>query len=88
MRLIIKLTFLLACSFSFAQFDSSYQAILDEATTNGYILPNVADQIKQNQIIVSAKASGIWASSDLILYFKGSGDKNFKLINWKKPDGH
>ena len=87
MRLIIKLTFLLACSFSFAQFDSSYQAILDEATTNGYILPNVADQIKQNQIIVSAKASGIWLSSDLILYFKGSGDKNFKLINWKNPTG-
>ncbi len=87
MKIIIKIIFLFVCSISFAQFDSSYQAILDEATTQGYTLPNSADQTLQNQIIVSAKTSGIWASSDLILYFKGSGDKNFKLINWKNPTG-
>ena len=66
---------------------SEYQAILDEATTQGYTLPSTADQNIQNQIIVSAKASGVWTKSDLILYFKGSGDKNFKLINWKNPTG-
>ena len=66
---------------------SEYQAILDEATTQGYTLPSTADQDLQNQIILSVKASGVWAKSDLILYFKGSGDKNFKLINWKSPTG-
>ncbi|MDO5981444.1 fibronectin type III domain-containing protein [Flavivirga spongiicola] len=87
MKIIIKTIFLLICSISFAQFDMSYQAILDEATTQGYALPSTADQAIQNQVIVSTKANGIWASSDLILYFKGSGDKNFKLINWKNPTG-
>ena len=72
---------------SASSFDSAYQAILDEATTQGYTLPSTADQNIQNQIIISAKTNGIWASSDLILYFKGSGDKNFKLINWKNPAG-
>ncbi|WP_240964190.1 fibronectin type III domain-containing protein [Flavivirga algicola] len=87
MKTIIKITLLLVYSATFAQFDSDYQAILDEATTQGYTLPSAADQSIQNQIVVSAKANGIWATSDLILYFKGSGDKNFKLINWKNPTG-
>ncbi|MDO5969786.1 fibronectin type III domain-containing protein [Flavivirga aquimarina] len=87
MKLIVKLIILFICSISFAQNDSDYQAILDEATLLGYTLPSLADQTIQNQIIISIKASGVWAKADLILYFKGSGDKNFKLINWKNPIG-
>lgn len=68
-------------------FDSDYQAILNEAVANGYALPSADDQNIQNQIVVSAKASGIWQKADVIFYFKGSGGKDFKLMNWKDPSG-
>ncbi|QLG46776.1 fibronectin type III domain-containing protein [Costertonia aggregata] len=67
--------------------DPDYQAILDEAIVQGYGLPGVTDQDIQNQIVISCKANGIWDKADVIFYFKGSGSKNFKLINWKNPSG-
>lgn len=70
-----------------AFYDADYQAVLNEAITNGYVLPSASDQNIQNQIISSLKIDGVWAKSDVILYFKGSGGKNFKLINWKNPTG-
>ena len=68
-----------------SSFDPDYQAILDEATSQGYTLPSVSDQIIQNAKVVSAKASGIWNSADYILVFTETSSKEFKMINWKNP---
>jgi hypothetical protein len=66
---------------------TEYQDILDEATLQGYTLPSAADQITQNQMIVDAKASGVWSKMDLLYIFTLSGGADFKKINWKNPTG-
>ncbi|MDO5981446.1 fibronectin type III domain-containing protein [Flavivirga spongiicola] len=68
-----------------SSFDPDYQAILDEATTQGYTLPSSSDQIIQNAKVVSAKASGVWNLADYILVFTETSSKEFKMINWKNP---
>nr|WP_299340997.1 fibronectin type III domain-containing protein [Allomuricauda sp.] len=67
--------------------DPDYQAVINEANAQGYILPSADDQNIQNQVVMSLKASGVWQQADVIYYFKGSGSKEFKLINWKNPSG-
>ena len=68
-------------------FDVDYQAVLVEATTQGYTLPSLANREIQNQIIVDLKSTGRWAEMDAMFHFKGDGDSNFKSINWKNPTG-
>lgn len=68
-----------------ASYESEYQAVLDEATTQGYTLPSTADQITQNQIVADLKSAGVWSSLDALFWFKGSGDADFKKINWVTP---
>lgn len=67
--------------------DPDYQAIINEATALGYGLPSADDQNIQSQVVASLKSSGVWQKADVIYYFKGSGSKEFKLINWKNPTG-
>ena len=66
---------------------TEYQAILDEATTQGYTLPSAPDQVIQNLMVYNAKSRGLWTPSDAIYIWTGSGDENFKHINWKDPSG-
>lgn len=66
-------------------FDSEYQAVLDRATTLGYTKPSAAQQIKQNQLIVSLKAAGIWNLLDVFYVFATDGSSDFATLNWINP---
>jgi len=64
--------------------DTSYQAILTYATTQGYTLPSSGQQVKQNQLVLDLKAAGIWNKLDTLAVFATDGNSNFGLIDWKR----
>jgi len=66
-------------------FTAEYEAILSAGAA--YTLPTAEQQSVQNQIIVDMKADGLWDTTDAMWHFKGSGDVDFKTINWKNPTG-
>jgi hypothetical protein len=66
-------------------FDSDYQAVLNYATTQGYTLPSVGQQVKQNQFVVDLKTAGIWANLDMFYMFWNDGGSQFATLNWKSP---
>jgi hypothetical protein len=68
-----------------------YQAILNYATTQGYTLPSLNQQVKQNQLLSDLVFYGIWDKLDTFAVFAtdaedslGSGTSNFALIDWKR----
>jgi hypothetical protein len=63
-------------------FDADYQAVLDYATTQGYTLPSLPQQIKQNQLVRDLKSAGIWSKLDTFGVFATDGDSDFALIDW------
>lgn len=65
-------------------FDPDYQAVLNYATSLGYTLPSAAQQIKQNQLMLSLKAAGVWSKLDTFAVFANDGSSNFGLIDWKR----
>jgi hypothetical protein len=65
-------------------YDSTYQSILDYATTNDYTLPNDAQKLKQNQLLIDLKAAGIWNKLDTFALFATNGSSQFALIDWKR----
>lgn len=68
-------------------FSAQYQAVLTEATAQGYTLPSPAQQAKQNTLMDTLISSGVFAKLDLILVFANDGSKEFACINWKNPSG-
>lgn len=66
-----------------ANFDTDYQAVLLKALEIDAILPTIADQRKQNDIVLALKTQNLWAMHDGIFLFTGSGGPLFKKINWK-----
>jgi len=66
-------------------FDTDYQAILSRATTLGYTLPSVSQRIKQNALVLSLKAGGIWTKLDVLYIFANDGGASFGTLNWKAP---
>ena len=68
-------------------FSTQYQAVLTEATAQGYTLPSPAQQAKQNTLMATLISSGVFAKLDLILVFANDGSKEFACINWKNPSG-
>jgi len=65
-------------------FDSDYQAVLNYAISLGYTLPSASQQIKQNALLVSLKAAGVWTKLDTFAMFANNGGSNFGLIDWKR----
>lgn len=68
-------------------FDADYQAILDKAASPGfgYTLPSASVQAKQNALLVSMKANGVWAKLDVFYVFAQDGSAEFATLNWKNP---
>jgi len=64
--------------------DSDYQAVLDYATTQGYTLPSVSQQVLQNQLIVDLKAGGVWSRLESFGVFATDGSEDFASIDWKR----
>jgi hypothetical protein len=69
-------------------FSPEYQAVLTEATTQGFNLPSAGQQVKQNTLMTSLVSSGVFAKLDTILVFANDGSKEFACINWKNPTGN
>lgn len=67
-------------------FDPSYKAILDRATALGYSLPTPNQQKKQNTLLTSLKASGVWNKLDVFYVFAQDGGSAFATLNWKNPN--
>jgi hypothetical protein len=64
-------------------YSTEYQAVLDRATSLGYIQPSSAQKTKQNQLILDLKASGIWDLLDVFYVFATDGSSDFATLNWK-----
>lgn len=69
-------------------FDADYQAILDKGTALGYTLPSASVQAKQNTLLASLKASGVWAKLDVFYVFAQDGGSAFATLNWKNPNAN
>jgi hypothetical protein len=66
-------------------FDADYQAILNKAIEFGYSLPSASVQVKQNTLLTSMKADGVWAKLDVFYVFAQDGSAEFATLNWKNP---
>jgi hypothetical protein len=71
--------------------DTDYQEIINYATTQGYTLPSLIQQEKQNKLLINLKLSGIWDKLDTFAVFAtdaedspSSGTSDFALIDWKR----
>ena len=70
-----------------SNFEQEYQDVLNEGIAIGGILPTIADQRLQNDIMITAKAQGLITNSSSFHYLKGTGDFLFQSINWGDPTG-
>jgi hypothetical protein len=77
-------------------FDFDYQAVLNRATALGYTLPNAAQQVKENALMVAIKAAfGVTSSKSIsniasvpilqMLMFATNGDSDYTTISWRNP---
>jgi hypothetical protein len=66
---------------------AQYQAVLTEATAQGYTLPSAGQQAKQNILLNSLISSGVWAKLDTLFVLANDGGASFACINWKNPSG-
>ena len=66
-------------------FDADYQALIDEADSNGHALPSSSQQILQNQLVIDLKASGVWSKLDLLYIFANDAGIQFTYYNWIDP---
>ena len=70
------------------KYDTSYQDVLDRATVLGYTLPTASQRIKQNTLVLSLKAGGIWNKLDVLYIFANDGGSDFATLNWKSPSAN
>ena len=78
-----------ATSNSLYIFTAEYKAVLDKAlsfTPTPYTLPTTATQQKQNKLLKSMKADGVWAKLDVFYVFAQDGGSAFATLNWKNPN--
>jgi len=69
-------------------YEDEYQAILDKAIEFGYSLPSASVQVKQNTLLTSMKADGVWAKLDVFYVFAQDGSAEFATLNWKNPNAN
>jgi hypothetical protein len=68
-------------------FSPEYQAVLTEATAQGYALPSAGQQVKQNTLMTSLISTGVFAKLDVLFVLANDGGSQFACINWKNPTG-
>jgi hypothetical protein len=69
-------------------FTTEYKAILDRGTALSYTLPTTTTQQKQNKLLKSMKADGVWAKLDVFYVFAQDGGSAFGTLNWKNPNAN
>jgi len=68
-------------------YDPDFDAVISEATAQGYTLPSLPQQALMNQIVIDLKADGIWNKLDFFALFENDGSTQFGWINWVDPTG-
>lgn len=70
-----------------ASFDSDYAAILAAAQANGDTLPSNSLKTKQNTLVLTLKAIGVWTLIDILYVLRNNEATlgNYSLYNWKNP---
>lgn len=66
-------------------FNGYYQAIIDYAKSQSYVLPTEEQQILQNDVVNDLVAQGIWNDLDVFYVFANDGSSDFGRINWINP---
>jgi hypothetical protein len=69
-------------------FTTEYKAVLDIGTVLSYTLPTTTTQQKQNKLLKSMKADGVWAKLDVFYVFAQDGGADFGTLNWKNPNAN
>ena len=70
------------------EYHSSYQALLDQAETDGVALPTLRYRKLQDQLVRQLVSDGIWSLMDnLYLFANGNGIADFALYNIVNPTG-
>lgn len=78
-----------ATSNSLYIFTAEYKAVLDRGTTLSYTLPTTATQQKQNKLLKSIKADGVWTKLDVFYVFAVDNNASaFATLNWKNPNAN
>lgn len=78
-----------ATSNSLYIFTTEYKAVLDIGTALSYTLPTTATQQKQNKLLKSMKADGVWAKLDVFYVFAVDNNASaFATLNWKNPNAN
>lgn len=78
-----------ATSNSLYIFTAEYKAVLDKAISFLYTLPTTATQQKQNKLLKSMKADGVWAKLDVFYVFAVDNNaSSFATLNWKNPNAN
>jgi len=66
-------------------FDTDYQAVLDQASTQGYTAPSAAQQTIQNTLVEDLKTAGVWSKLDALYIMANDGSSDFGRLNWASP---
>lgn len=78
-----------ATSNSLYIFTTEYKAVLDRGTALSYTLPTTTTQQKQNKLLKSMKADGVWAKLDVFYVFAVDNNASaFATLNWKNPSAN
>lgn len=68
-----------------SSYDTATQALLDQATTDGYTAPSGTTLTALDTFITTLKSTGIWALCDVIYLPATNGDSDFACYNLKNP---
>lgn len=66
--------------------DADYQAVLDDATSEGFSLPSASQQVHQNTLVTDLKSAGVWDLLDGLWVYATDGDSDFATYNWIDAD--
>ena len=66
--------------------DSDYQAVLDNATSEGFSLPSASQQVHQNTLVTDLKSAGVWDLLEGLWVYATDGDSDFATYNWIDAD--
>jgi hypothetical protein len=76
---------------SVSPYNSTYQAILTDASSRGVIQPSANEKTIQNALVKNLIDDGIWSKLDAFYMFANNitdATGGFALINWKNPSSN
>ena len=69
-----------------ASTDADYQAVLDDATSEGFSLPSASQQVHQSTLVTDLKSAGVWDLLEGLWVYATDGDSDFATYNWIDAD--